>query len=72
MTGYYWSSPRRPEPDPADEDAVDDYTANRFEASVQLLRGKYEIEFRVRSRSGKLEVCSALTLIVADAEDYNL
>jgi hypothetical protein len=65
-------TPRGPEPDPDDEDAVDDYMASRYEASVKLERGKYEVEFQVPNRAGKAENCSAVTLIVSDLEDYNL
>jgi hypothetical protein len=71
-----WASleftPRGPEPDPADEDAVDEYTSSRYEVSVQIPRGKHEVEFRVPNRSGRIEECSALILIVAEPEDYNL
>lgn len=65
-------TPRGPRPNPDNEDAVDDYVASRYEASVKVARGKYEVEFRVPNRSGKVEECSAVTLIVADPEDYNL
>ncbi|MEW6305386.1 MAG: hypothetical protein AB1705_18065 [Verrucomicrobiota bacterium] len=65
--------PRGPSPDPDDEDAVEEYNlTNRYRASVQLPRGKYEIDFRVPNRSGAGEQCSAVMLIVADPEDYNL
>lgn len=63
-------SPRGPQPHPDDEDAMDDYTGDRYEASVKLERGKYEVAFRVPNRSGKVEECSALTLIVSDSQDY--
>ena len=64
---------RGPEPDPRDEDAVEDYMcASRYEISVQVPRGKHQVEFRVPNRSGKAEECSAVILIVADPEDYNL
>lgn len=65
-------APRGPEPDPDDEDAVDDYTASRYEVSVQMPRGKHEVEFRVRNRSGRVDECSALILIVAEPDDYIL
>lgn len=65
-------TPRGPEPDADDEDAVDDYTASRYEISKQIPRGKHQVEFRVPNRSGKVEECSALILIVAESEDYNL
>ena len=65
-------TPRGSEPDPDDEDAVDEYTASRYEVSVQLPRGKHLVEFRVPNRSGKVEECSGVTLIIAETEDYNL
>ena len=65
-------TPRGPEPNPNDEDAVDDYMASRYEVSVQVPRGKHRVEFRVPNCSGTVEECSALTLIVAELEDYNL
>src|SRR2546427_2140071 len=36
---------RGPEPDPDDEEAVDKYVSDRYETSVRLPRGKYEVEF---------------------------
>ncbi len=63
-------TPRGPQPDPDDEEAVDDFTADRYEASVKLDRGKFEVAFRVSNRSGKIEECSAVILIVSDPEDY--
>ena len=65
-------TPRGPDPNPDDEDAKDDYMADRYEASVKLDRGKYQVAFRVPGRSGKVEECSAVTLIVSDPEDYDL
>lgn len=64
--------PHGSEPDPEDEDDGDDDFADRYEASVQLPRGKYQVEFRVPDRTGKIEECSEVTLIVSDPEDYNL
>jgi len=61
-----------PEPDPDDEEAVDAYVSGRYETTVRLPRGKYEVEFRVGNRAGKTEECSAVILIVADPQDYNL
>jgi hypothetical protein len=63
-------TPRRPQPDPDDADAMDDYGAERYEASAKLERGKYEVEFRVPNRDGKVEECSAVTMVVSDLEDY--
>ena len=65
-------TPRGPEPDPQNQNAVDDYWLSRYEVFVQLPRGKYAVEFRVPNRSGKVEEWSAVTLIVTDPEDYNL
>ena len=65
-------TPRGPEPDPDDEDAVDDYTSSRYEVSVQLPRGKHLVEFRVPNHSGKIEECSGVILIIAEPDDYNL
>lgn len=64
--------PRRSEPDPEDEDAVDDYVSDRYRSSLRLGRGKYEVEFRVPNRNGKIEECSGVILIVADHEDYKV
>ena len=63
---------RGPKPDPDDEDAVDAYVSSRYECSVRLPRGKYEVEFRVANRTGATEICSNVILIVADNKDYNL
>ena len=63
---------RGPQPDPDDEEAVDDYTADRYEASVKLARGKYEVAFQVPNRAGKVEECSSVILIVSDSSDYDL
>ena len=63
---------RGPEPDPNNEDAVEDWMADRYEISVQIPRGKHQVDFRVPNRSGKVEECSAVILIVAEPEDYNL
>jgi hypothetical protein len=65
-------TPRGPEPDAQDSDAIDDYWSERYEASVPLPRGKYAVEFRVPNRSGTVEECSGVTLIVSDPEDYGL
>lgn len=50
----------------------DDFDARRFNQSLQMPRGKYAVAFRVKNRSGEMELCPAITLIVADPEDYNL
>ena len=63
---------RPPEPDPQDEDAVDEYVSSRYEAFVRLARGKYEVQFRVPNKAGRLEECANVILIVADPEDYGL
>jgi len=65
-------TPRGPEPDPDDEDAIDDYSASRYEASIKLAKCKYQIEFRVPNRSGKVEECLAVTLINYDSKDYEV
>ena len=57
-----------PESDPEDEDDSFD----RYQIKVKLPRGKYQVEFRVPNRTGKLEECAAVTLIISDPEDYNL
>lgn len=64
-------TPHGPQPHPDSEDAMDDYMGERYEASVKLERGKYKGGFRVPNRSGKVEECSAVTLIVSDSEDYD-
>lgn len=64
--------PRGPQPDPDDEDAVDDYVSSRFEVKVRVPRGKHEVQFRVENRSGKLEEFSGVILIVADSKDYDI
>lgn len=64
--------PRRSEPDPENEDAVDEYVSYRYGSSMRLGRGKYEVEFRVPNKNGNIEECSGVILIVADSEDYNL
>jgi hypothetical protein len=63
---------RPPEPEPEDEDAVDQFVSDRYRKSVRLARGKYEVQFRVPNRSGNIEECSGVILIVADYEDYYL
>lgn len=64
-------APRGPKPDPDDEEALDDYTADRYEASMKLARGKYEVAFQVPNRAGKVEECSSVILIVSDSSDYD-
>lgn len=64
-----------PEPHLPDDDASADEEDDwilRYKLSLSLPRGKHRLEFRVRDRAGKIEELSALTLIVADPEDYNL
>jgi hypothetical protein len=63
---------RGPEPDPKDEDAVDEFVSSRYEVSVRLPRGKYEVQFRVPTKTGKIEECSNVILIIADDEDYRV
>jgi len=57
-----------PDSDPEDEDDSFD----RYQIKVKLPRGKYQVEFHVPDRAGKMEECSAVTLIISDPEDYNL
>ncbi len=64
-------APRGLKPDPDDEDAADGSQGSCFEVSVQLPRGKHLVEFRVPNRSGKIEECSGVTLIVTDPGDYD-
>lgn len=64
-----------PEQHPPDDDASadeEDDTLDRYTLSLKLPRGKYALEFRATNRAGAFEEFSALTLIVADPEDYNL
>ena len=63
--------PRPPLPCSDDEDAVDEYVSNRYHVSVQLRTGKYLVEFRVQNRSGKMEECSGVIMIVSDSQDYD-
>ena len=63
--------PENDEPDPDDEDEDAGVLPGRYEVSLRLPRGKYMGEFQVPNRSGEIEECSAVTLIVADSEDYD-
>jgi hypothetical protein len=62
--------PRGSEPDPTDESAVDDYVSQRYRVSIQLPRGKYEVDFRVETSAMAVEQLSSVTLIVSDEGDY--
>jgi hypothetical protein len=63
-------TPRGPQPDSDDEDAVDDYSDYRYEARIKLDRGKYLVEFQIPNRSGSVEECSGVTLINYDSKDF--
>lgn len=69
-----WASlkftPRGKPPDPENEEDAHDYEGDRYQASVKLDRGKYEVAFRVPNRAGKIEECSGVILIVYDHDDY--
>ena len=53
---------KQPEPDPEDE--VPD-NEPFYEASLELSRGKYRADFRIRLKAMEPEECGGLTLIVA-------
>jgi len=66
-----------PEPEPdEDEDEVEELEDEgdddtwRFCDKVQLERGKYAVEFRVRNSAGGFEEFSGVIMIVSDPEDY--
>lgn len=53
-----------------DDKEPDDCIADRYEAEMKLLRGKFAVEFRAQNRSGVFEERSGVTMIVADDVDY--
>jgi hypothetical protein len=60
---------KRVAPEPEDEDHDGEWS---YEASLHLSRGKYRADLRVRAKGKEVEECGSITLIVADAEDFNL
>jgi hypothetical protein len=60
---------KRVTPEPEDEDQDGEWS---YEASLLLSRGKYRADLRVRAKGRQAEECGSITLIVADAEDFDL
>ena len=60
---------KRAAPDPEDEDQEEEWS---YEASLNLSRGKYRADLRVRPKGKESEECGSITLIVADPEDFDL
>jgi len=60
---------KRVAPEPEDEDQNEEWS---YEASLQLNRGKYRADLRVRPKGKEPEECGSITLIVADPEDFDL
>jgi hypothetical protein len=60
---------KRVAPEPEDEDQDGEFS---YEASLHLSRGKYRADLRVCTKGREAEECGSITLIVADAEDFDL
>jgi hypothetical protein len=66
-TEMCWKKPVR-ESDAEDEDGDDDPF---YETALNLSRGKYRADFRVRLRASAPEKVGSVFVIVSDLEDYN-